>query len=78
MFKFKSPWSWLRNVANLQDPKIRQAPPQTSFTSNTWKDANVESVVNQGITQDLPAEVIELMKDALKFILFKIRPTKKV
>jgi hypothetical protein len=52
MFKFKSPWSWLRNAADLQDPRTRQAPPETSFTLNTWKDASVESVVNQGTTQE--------------------------
>lgn len=52
MFKFKSPWSWLRNAADLQDPRTKQAPPETSLTSNTWKDASVESLVNQGTTQE--------------------------
>ncbi len=32
------------------------------FTLNTWKDASVGSVVTQGTTQ-LPAEVIELIKE---------------
>ena len=52
MFKLKSPWLWLRNVANLHDPRTRQAPPKTSLTSNTWKDASVDFVVNPGTTQE--------------------------
>jgi hypothetical protein len=33
--------------------KTRQARPETSLTLNTWKDASVGSMVNQGTTREL-------------------------
>jgi hypothetical protein len=53
MFKFKSPWSRLRNVTNLQALKTKQTRPETSLTLNMWKDTSVGSMVNQGTTRKL-------------------------
>ena len=41
-----------RDIYTCMIQEQEQAPPKTSLTSNTWKDASVEFVVNQGTTQE--------------------------
>ena len=43
---------WCLSCSWILQIWTRQTPPQTSLTSNTWKDSNVECVVNQGTTQE--------------------------
>jgi hypothetical protein len=41
------------DTPDVQALRTRQARPETSLTLNTWKDASVGSVVNQGTTREL-------------------------
>jgi hypothetical protein len=85
-------WSWLRNAADLQIQKQdkhhqRQVSLRIRGRTQVW---SLVSLRIRGRTQvwslwsiraqlkNLPTEIIELIKDAVKFILFKIGLAKKV